>query len=689
MNQAPELSAIVVAFDSGPDLATCLDSVRREARRERITAELLVIDNASTDGAVDQLDADGLTVIRNATNRGFGAAVNQGFRQATGERVLVINPDARLQAGSLRKLMDALDEPGVALAAPTLQHLDGSRQESPRRFYDLAAVAAQRTPWGAMGAGRAARARHVMDDLDRSTPSDVDWVTGAAMLLDRDAIGAVGPFDERFFLYFEDVDLCRRLAAMDRRVRYVPDAVVAHRHRRGSRAHRLTNPLLWHHVRSGLLYASRWSAAWWHARWWRAAVVRVGRASGRASLLAAVALLGGLAGIAVPPGLLLLLAVLGLVCVPSRRGPPVGEAPRPSVARTALGLVVAGLASLGVASVIGVGIPFPAVLAWALVATVALELGGLLTRGTVRLGRRHGFFHRAVLIAGPAGPAKTVAEALRERPEEGLGVLGWVPLDPLATDGPTPRVRSWESVATAAEDLRADAVLLTGSPDELARMAGGVVALRRAGVDAAFVLSGSTELLQADAPPTLAGLPVLPLGAGPDARALEGIRGSAERFVAALLLVLLAVPMAPLLALVGAAFRGSPLIRTPRVGRDGVSFGMWRLRSGPAGDVDGGWLGGLLRRLHLDEIPQLLNVLAGQMSLVGPRPVTANVFAGLAPWERARCAVRPGITGMWQLDRLRRWRLEQMITSDLLYLLRWSPGLDLRILAGTLLGRRR
>ena len=125
------------------------------------------------------------------------------------------------------------------------------------------------------------------------------------------------------------------------------------------------------------------------------------------------------------------------------------------------------------------------------------------------------------------------------------------------------------------------------------------------------------------------------------------------------------------------------------IGQGGTPFAMWRLRTGPGapGDDGGGWLGATLRRLHLDELPQLGNVLRGEMSLVGPRPVTRDVWGQLAPWEQDRCLVPPGITGMWQLDRMRRWRLEQMIVSDLLYLLRWSPRLDLRILARTLLGR--
>ena len=76
------------------------------------------------------------------------------------------------------------------------------------------------------------------------------------------------------------------------------------------------------------------------------------------------------------------------------------------------------------------------------------------------------------------------------------------------------------------------------------------------------------------------------------------------------------------------------------------------------------------------------------MSLVGPRPVSPELGEGLDNWERARFCVRPGITGVWQLDRLRRWRLEQMIASDLLYILRRSMTMDLRLLGRTLLGRR-
>jgi len=303
--------------------------------------------------------------------------------------------------------------------------------------------------------------------------------------------------------------------------------------------------------------------------------------------------------------------------------------------------------------------------------------------------RRKGFFWRSCLVAGPSDRADALAAALRQNPEDGLSVLGYVPLDPLAKGGPDPRLPDWSRVHEVAADLRADVVLLCGDPDELARMAGGVVALREAGVSASFVLSGASELLQEEASDTLAGLPLLSLGAGPDARLLRILRSLADRTASAAVALITSPLLLCLAGIVRMRFGGSAFVSTERVGKGGHSFAMWRLRSGPGlpGDEGGGRIGAFLRRTHLDELPQLVNVLRGDMSLVGPRPVPRDVWERLAPWERARCLVRPGITGMWQLDSLRRWRLEQMIVSDLLYLLRWSPGLDLRILARTLLGR--
>ncbi len=653
-----ELTTIVVAHDSGPHLAACVESVRRETEALGIESELIVVDNASRDGAAESLD--GVTLLRNERNRGFGAAANQGFVAGRGRRVLLLNPDAELAPGALAPLLAAVDA-GAAIAAPALILPDGSPQESPRRFYDLAAIAARRTPFGRTAAGRAAAGRH----LDTPERGPVDWVTGAAMLLDREAVAGAGPFDERYFLYFEDVDLCRRLHAEGQKVVFEPAAQVHHRFGAGSRRQVPWNPLLWHHLSSGARYARRWSALRWATRWWRGPALH---GLGLLVTAAALTLLAGAVGIEQAP----IVGVFAALITALRPGRIVGRRPLNSPLFDAAALTLLGLAFA----------PLTAALVFGGVGAATLRLW-VRANDVVLRGRRD----RTVLLAGDAESAELVERSLRDDPGERVAISGFVPLDPTAAGGPTPRLRGWDDIEGIARDLRIDAVLLAGSPDSLARMAGGVAALRRAGVECSYVLTGSQELLQGERPDALAGLPMIALGAGSESRVAERVVRSTERLAAAVGLLLL-LPISPvLLGLSALASRRSPLHRVPRVGRHQRPFGMWRLHSGPDGE-SGGALGQLLRATHLDELPQLLNVLTGEMRLVGPRPVPPEIAARLGRHEQARFVVRPGITGMWQLDRLRRWRLEQMITSDLLYLLRWSPRLDARILLETLLGRR-
>jgi GT2 family glycosyltransferase/lipopolysaccharide/colanic/teichoic acid biosynthesis glycosyltransferase len=695
----PELSAIVVARDSGPDLLRSLRSVHREAERAGIAAELLLVDNASRDGMPQAAAAEipGVRLLRNERNVGFGAGVNQGFRAARGRRVLLFNPDAELHDGALAPLMRVLDgDPDLAVAAPALWLPGGRLQDSARRFYDAGAILAQRTPWAGTSRGRRALRRHTMEAekgaLDGRSgaagdPLRVDWVTGAAMLVDRDSVPAQGPFDERYFLYFEDVDLCRRLRAGGRGVAFVPSAQASHAWARGSRRHVPWNPLLWRHIQSGLLYALRWSHGWWRSRWWRVAALRGGAVLARAGLLAATA---AALSFALALDWSLPLALLGTALLPVPRLSRVGRPPLPGLFSSWIRLL---LAALIVGTLAAPGRDLLGLGAWAAAAAAALHVARHLGRAALRWSRRLGLGHTACLLAGDPDAAAALARALAEQPSEGLQAVGFVPLDAARPGGPTPRLPDWERVVEVAADLRAPAVLLAGSAEDLARMAGGVDALRRAGVDVAFAMTGPQELLQPHNPEQIAGLPVLGLGAGAETRASDAVTSMCGRCFAALGLFLL-LPAAPLLLTLSAAAAGRfPLVGLPRLGQALRPFRMWRLRSGPegadgAGDSGGGALGAFLRATHLDELPQLWNVVRGEMALVGPRPVDAELAARLAAWERARFRVRPGITGMWQLDRLRRWRLEQMIASDLLYLLRRRPALDLRILGETLLGRR-
>jgi len=331
-------------------------------------------------------------------------------------------------------------------------------------------------------------------------------------------------------------------------------------------------------------------------------------------------------------------------------------------------------------------------LIWAGLTTVCLRLSFVLKR-TVAAGLRTlGLGHSPCLIAGREEQARHFAEALNDQAAEGLHIAGFVDLDRIhnATSSVGPVLGSWSAIVGIAERLRVHQLLICCPPEDLAEIAPQLPALRAAGIDVAYVMLGPSELLRHDEPTELAGYPLLPLGSSLGGPHIESFWSLIEQLAAAMGILLLA-PLAPLIGVLSfLAGRSWPLERTSRVGRGGRSFAMFRFRtfSPDEPETGGGMLGRFLRWTHLDELPQLINVLRREMSFVGPRPIRPEIARKLSAEQRARFTVRPGITGIWQLDRMRRWRLEQMLTSDLLYVLRRSPALDLKILAQTLLGRR-
>ena len=695
---SPQLSAIVVAYNSGPQLRRCLDSIQDELRREDITGEIWIVDNASHDGATLGLSSEpGVEVLQNEKNLGFGAAVNQGFRRSRGDLILLLNPDAELEPGALAPLIDVLRRDAATdLAAPTLILPSGRRQASPRRFYSLADALARRTPLARSAIGRRLLSKHLMAAADSDGPQSVDWVSGAAMLLRRSAVPTAGPFDERYFLYFEDVDLCRRLAANGRKVTFEPAARVRHALAAGSRQQVPWNPLWWRHLHSGLLFARAWNLSLWRSRWWMGALAQSLHLLTRGALLAAVA--GALLATGVLPpvsaALLVVVCGLGALVTPSASAPLLGRAPLPSVPLHMMRMSAIGISSLAVfAAITDTTVALQSVggtFAWAALAALSVSGLGRGMRALRQRARRSLTGPVRTLVAGHPATAQEFCARIAQDNSAGISVLGFVPLDPLREGGPTPRLREFRAVTEVAADLRAEAVVLVGEPHDLQQSAAEVDALRRLGLAVTYVMTGASELLQAQHAIRIGGYPALQLGSGSETRALINLANMTGRVTALVALVAL-TPLAPiLLALSCLSGSGSPLITCPRIGRGGREFTMLRLRSGPGteGREGGASLGRLLRWLHVDELPQLWNVVRGDMALVGPRPIQPDLAAALEPWQAARLCVRPGITGVWQLDRLRRWRLDEMITSDLLYVLRWSPALDLKILSETLFGRR-
>lgn len=230
---------IIVNFNSGAYLAKCLESIGAYLPN----AHILVVDNASVDGS-ERAAASGLPHVelhRNEANAGFGRGVNQALVHASGEMVLLLNPDCRLLPKGVEHLVAELAQhPECAIAGPQILNDDGSVQGSARGDPTLLTGLFGRSSFltrlfpGSRMAQRNVRVEAALDTHGGSY--EVDWVSGACMLARRDALEAVGGFDERYFLYWEDADVCRRLRDRGYSVRYVPGARVTHTVGRSSQA---------------------------------------------------------------------------------------------------------------------------------------------------------------------------------------------------------------------------------------------------------------------------------------------------------------------------------------------------------------------------------------------------------------------------------------------------------------------
>jgi GT2 family glycosyltransferase len=259
----PALSAILVNYNAGDELRRALQSIADEMHGQ--PWEAVVVDNASSDGsgAIVQDFAPHARLIANSSNVGFGRAVNQGIAAARAPRVLIMNPDCRLVAGAVAALGAELDEHDFcAIVGPRILNPDGSVQGSARGDPDMLTGLFGRTPL----LGRllpwlpAARRNVVSSAAIRSGHASVvvDWLSGACMLARRDALTSVKGFDERYFLYWEDADLCRRLRGAGYHVRYVPGATAIHRAGHSSKTARAVAIRAFH--QSAYLYYTTYNA---------------------------------------------------------------------------------------------------------------------------------------------------------------------------------------------------------------------------------------------------------------------------------------------------------------------------------------------------------------------------------------------------------------------------------------------
>ncbi len=248
-------AAVVVNYEAGALLTECVRSVLADSSAGEV--DLVVVDNGSTDGSVDALRAAfaDARVITAPGNVGYARAANLGIAATRAPVVAVLNPDLTMEPGTAKALLARFDEePGLGACGPRIRNPDGTDYPSARRSPTVALAVAH----GLLGLWWPTNpftARYRQLNADPSQPRSVDWVSGAAIWLRRRALDAVGGWDERYFMYMEDLDLCWRLRSAGFDVAYEPAGSVTHV--QGASTSRRPYRMLVQHHRSAWRFARR------------------------------------------------------------------------------------------------------------------------------------------------------------------------------------------------------------------------------------------------------------------------------------------------------------------------------------------------------------------------------------------------------------------------------------------------
>jgi N-acetylglucosaminyl-diphospho-decaprenol L-rhamnosyltransferase len=219
-SKTPDVSVSIVNTSNRDLLVECLESVERDFGGQ-VSVEVVVLDNASDDGSVDAVRErfPGVRVLVQPFRAGFGANHNTVIRATSGRYVYVLNEDATVEPGSFESMVAYMDaNQRVGALGPRIRYPDGREQPSAWRFPSPATAAL-----GAVTLGRAGVVQSSGEKIRR-----VDWAMACALLLRRSALDQVGLFDEGFFIYAEETDLCRRLAAAGYETHYFPPVTVHH-----------------------------------------------------------------------------------------------------------------------------------------------------------------------------------------------------------------------------------------------------------------------------------------------------------------------------------------------------------------------------------------------------------------------------------------------------------------------------
>lgn len=223
-----DISIIVVTYKEGLDvLKHCFDSVYAS---QGIDYELIIVDNGASNATKGLLMSyEDSTYLRNEENRGFAAAVNRGMKMSKGRYVLLLNPDTAFDQDVLKKMIDHLDEdPEVGIASSLIRYPDGSHQETIRRFPTFKNQLLVMLKIPHFVKQNPVIDSYMMRDADPNETQDVDSIMGAFMFIRRELLEQIGLFDERYFIWFEEVDYCKMAHDAGWKIRHYADVKITH-----------------------------------------------------------------------------------------------------------------------------------------------------------------------------------------------------------------------------------------------------------------------------------------------------------------------------------------------------------------------------------------------------------------------------------------------------------------------------
>lgn len=255
-----DLSIIITSYKNPELLKVCVDSVLKNIT---LTDFEIIVSDSETEEKTEMMmreDYPEVKFISSEKNIGFGATVRRGYELSTGEYVLILNGDILVKKDAIENLLNYIKKnETVGIVGPKLLNFNETFQPSCFRYYSPLTIIYRRTFLGKMNFSKKHLDNFLMKDFDHKTTRSVDWLMGSALMTKRDAIKKVGLMDERFKMYFEDTDWCRRFWENGYRVVYLPTSEMYHYHGKGSAGRNiikalLFNRLTWLHIRSAILY---------------------------------------------------------------------------------------------------------------------------------------------------------------------------------------------------------------------------------------------------------------------------------------------------------------------------------------------------------------------------------------------------------------------------------------------------